>query len=405
MKKRTVITGIVCFLGALLMGCESIPLESSEYVEEKVILTVTLPGEEWSGYTKELTGLYLAEHPEIEDIHWQLVDRSTYSDLLRVNLASQNLPDLMGIGGQVSLREWKDHLIKLDDSLVQGEFLDSCLEMGQWEGELYSLPVMIWGRGILYNTRILEETGIRTIPETRDELAQMCMRLEEADIKPFINHYKEMLLSGSSWLFLLPADQGGEIELWKGLSDFLQLTLMYGNRNSLTEDKDTARDYFLIEKYAMLNDSGTWMAPVIRKRAPSMEYHVSLGGIPLGTRKAQLSAELLSVAVTKSSRHQEEALEFLEWLSCSEEARQYFEETMGCLTAVGMKTDETHRLSPLAAQLKQDILQGQVCWSRPVKEELEDKNAQLWSSYLMGKLEQEDTIERVFGLWENNKKE
>ena len=95
-----------------LTGCGSViaDREAADLAAEPgIVLTVSMPSSEWGGYGKELVKLYQKDHPEIERIEWNLVDRSMYSDLLRVRLASQKHPDIISVGFEATIEETKDH--------------------------------------------------------------------------------------------------------------------------------------------------------------------------------------------------------------------------------------------------------------------------------------------------------
>ena len=119
----------------------------------------------------------------------------------------------------------------------------------------------------------------------------------------------------------------------------------------------TARNYFFIERYAMLNNEGTWIEPVLKKSAPELEKHIKIGPIPFyeEAEKNKFPIEILTLSVTKSSQHPQEAKEFLTWLSTSEDARDYLEETMGLLSVSGMQDERTDHLSPIASQIKSAV--------------------------------------------------
>lgn len=400
--KRKIGIWMLALILAMSAGCGKEEIKSEEN-PEGIVLTVSLPEAEWNEYAEGLAQLYLKSHPEIEKIDWNLVDRSMYSDLLKVNLASQNMPDIISTGYQTSMEVWQDHLVELDESAVKNRLPDQYLAQGKIGDKLYSVPVIIEGEGILYNMGILKQQGINKIPLTQGELEALCRELDEAEVKPIMNHYKEALLTMTSHLFLLPAAAGNDAETWYALADFLDLTLEYGNRNSLTTGKDTARDYFFIERYAMLNNEGTWLTPVMRRSAAKMEEKVTIGPIPLyeEAERNKLTVQPLSLSVTKSSPHQKEAEEFLVWLASSEEARKFLEETMGCLTVSGMQEKSFEGLSPIAAELKEAIFAGRtVCGALgnlPEEEQL--KIAELWSHYLTGELDRETVVERICSLW------
>ncbi len=135
-----------------------------------------------------------------------------------------------------------------------------------------------------------------------------------------MNHYKETLLTMANNLFMLPAmaadnpaaymeslleeeRQQEYEENWQALADYFDLTLRFGNRDSLTTGAPTARDYFFIEKYAMLNDEGSWLAPVLAKSKPVLEKDISIGAIPLyeEAERNKLIVEVQALSVVKAA--------------------------------------------------------------------------------------------------------
>lgn len=396
---------IALMILAGITGCGSVKKSEISEKEEGIILTVSLPEAEWSGYTEGLTALYKENHPEIQSIEWILVDRSMYSDLLDVSVASQNIPDIMSVGYGDSLRMWEEQLIPLEEQQFEPFFSVDFLEKGKLNQVLYSVPIAVQARGIIYNQRILEKTNTEKFPETRQEFQELCRKLEEADIKPIMNHYKETLLTTTSQLFWVQAGQEDKETSAAALADFLDTTIRYGNRNALTTDGDTARNYFLIERYAMLNNEGSWLVPILRKLKPDLEEYVKLAPIPLYEEedKNKLPIEILTLSVTKSSQHPEAAKQFLTWLSVSKEAGDYLENTVGILSASGMKVEKAEHLSVIAAQIKELASSGKAVYdsSFEISGERKEKNGEIWGRYLTGELEWEQVLAEIQSLWEN----
>lgn len=425
MKRRVRIGLITAGIVLAAAGCKSQNTETGAAeaaAEPGIVLTVSMPSSEWSGYVKELSDLYRKEHPEIGSIEWNLVDRSMYSDLLRVSLASQKLPDIICVGFEGSMEEWKDHLLPLEDQNVLQKLPMPYRTMGSLEGTVYSVPLQIQGIGIAYNQKLLRAAGWERFPETKSAFEQLCLDLEEQDIKPMMNHYKETLLTMAGNLFMLPAmaednptaymeslleeDRQQEYEEnWQALADYFDLTLRFGNRDSLTTGAPTARDYFFIEKYAMLNDEGSWLAPVLAKSKPALERDISIGAIPLyeEAERNKLIVEVQALSVVKSSRHPKEAEEFLYWLATSTEASRYLRETMGCLPVMAMNDESLEGLSPLAAEVKESIKKGGTALDvvNCLPGELKKKSAELWGFYLTGDLSREEVLTDYQSLWKD----
>jgi len=385
-----------------------------------IVLTVSMPASEWGGYVEGLSELYIKDHPEIRSIEWNLVDRCMYPDLLSVSLASRKLPDIICVGFEGAMEEWKDHLLALDGLEALSLIPEPYRMMGSLEGTVYSVPIQIQGIGIAYNRKLLSAAGWDHFPETKSEFGRLCEALEGQGIKPIMNHYKETLLTMANNLFMLPAmaqedpasymgvllKEGREEEYrenWQALADYFDLTLRFGNRDSLTTGTPMARNYFFIEKYAMLNDEGSWLAPVLAKEMPALEQEISIGGIPLYEEadKNKLVVEVQALSVVNSSRYSREAAEFLNWLASSKEASQYLKEAMGCLPVTDMDNNSLEGLSPLAAQVKESILEGHTAFDvvNCLPDKLRNKSAELWGFYLTGDLSREEALKDYQSLW------
>lgn len=132
--------------------------------DEKAVLRISLSLGQWADHVDSLTEAAVKEIPGLEDIEWELVSSSTYWDLMKGKLASDELPDIMAVQPGLTLNQWYEHLVPMDDvegiDSIPEDFLTSC----RLDGKLYLLPFMQEGYGLLYNMRLLKEAGWETTP-------------------------------------------------------------------------------------------------------------------------------------------------------------------------------------------------------------------------------------------------
>lgn len=338
-----------CFL---LVGCTG-KTEDAVSPKEDVILSVCISEEQWNDAIGGLTRLYLKDHPEISDIQWTLVSKSTYWDLMKMKLATGKLPDIMEIGTGEELREWHSHLVPLDELPVLDGISQELLSQGIEDGRCYTIPQALYGRGILYNSELLSEAGWDRLPETYSELRSLCEMLEQKGINPFMNPYHEITtwvesgllqmisMKRNPWLYLEHLKRANQKPLledkeWESLLDFCDLTLEYGNRRPLQLSTDLARNYFYIGRYAMfLNGSARDMAGM-KKAGKGMENRAKIGPMLLSDNKDEnlLLMDTVRLGITNQSEHIEEAKKFLTWLVSNEEAVEYQKKNMGILPAI-----------------------------------------------------------------------
>lgn len=388
---------LVCAVSTAV-GCSQ---KKEAVPEDPILLTIAVPESEWEDYTKGLTALYQKRNPQIQQIQWELVDRSVYEEYLRVHLASQDLPDIIGLKDPSSILQWKDQLEILDTDAQQG-IPDQYTADGRLGGYVYAVPVILEAQGILYNSQLLKQAGWDRIPKTNQEFALLCRDLEEADIKPVINHYKEAFLGMEDPLFTHPSVLKGGESGWNAFADFLDLTRLYGNQNGLTTASDTAQDYFFIKRYAVLNNEGSWLAPVIKKNAPDLEEQIWFGPVLLDEQEDLncIQVNRLFLAVSNRSTHSEEAKKFLKWLTCSKEAETYLKQ-MGCLPVSDLGTESAAGLSPMAREVKAAVRSGRIVWAESdhLPAELKKQIIQLWGRYLSGELDRERVLAGLRSLW------
>ena len=77
-----------------------------------------------------------------------------------------------------------------DKKTLEEKFHASYLELERTEdGHIYSLSHLLAAPGIVYNTKLFEEAGIKEMPRTTNELLIVCDKLLQKDITPWI-HFK-----------------------------------------------------------------------------------------------------------------------------------------------------------------------------------------------------------------------
>ncbi len=390
---------------------------------EKITLTAFMSLGQWADHIDELTEAYLAEHPNIETIEWELPSSSTASDLLKSKLAADEMPDVFGVNYGESTVQWAPHLMPLDDIVeeLKPYYSASDIECGYYEGSFYHVPLIAEGYGILYNMKYLKEAGWEKTPETFDELEQLCQDLEAAGIQPFVNHYKEDKLTLTYHYGMVPAmikedpfgyvdslKAGQDMDIvndadWNAMVDFYDLTMKYGNEDALTTDKQTARNDFFTEKAAMITDEGSWNLSNIRSINPNLEEYVVQSLVPLtnDASRNKLSLDLVSICVSKTTKHPEEAKELVRWLGTSEAAMNWYMKQMGSLPASIKADSSPENVGVLSSQVKEMNEAGKAATSlQPyVPETVRSGIGEQWSLYLAGEIDRTELLTNFAKLW------
>ena len=288
-------------------GSEAVSKEETEAAKEKTIdvkslpagsvdLSIMLPLGQWTDNFNMLIDAYKAEHPEIGEITATFPGSDKYDDLLVSALSAGELPNIINLGYGVRRQDWWQYCEDLSTGCPAYEMLtDAQIENGT-DGDygMLVLPMTMEGTGILYNTKILEETGWDHMPETRDELLQYCKDLKEKGIQPFMLPWAETYLNlfnnvGNYWLLDKPdggketlaklmngedVDLANDPEMTELLDTYEQILMPYAQEGAVSADKWTCRNAFFAEECAMLIGEGSYETPNIQNANPALLDHV-----------------------------------------------------------------------------------------------------------------------------------
>ena len=352
-------------------GSEAASKEETEAAKEETIdvkslpagsvdLSIMLPLGQWTDNFNMLIDAYKAEHPEIGEITATFPGSDKYDDLLVSALSAGELPNIINLGYGVRRQDWWQYCEDLSTGCPAYEMLtDAQIENGT-DGDygMLVLPMTMEGTGILYNTKILEETGWDHMPETRDELLQYCKDLKEKGIQPFMLPWAETYLNlfnnvGNYWLLDKPdggketlaklmngedVDLANDPERTELLDTYEQILMPYAQEGAVSADKWTCRNAFFAEECAMLIGEGSYETPNIQNANPALLDHVKQGILPISNdaSKNKMAIATISISVTKNDDPNVVACakDFASWLVSSDTARLWHQETMGSPTSI-----------------------------------------------------------------------
>ncbi len=158
--------------------------------------------------------------PNVELVE-EVYDNETYKVKLRVQMACDELPDIMfSYGGGFSKPFFETgHVLALDDYLddfYKDRLIDEYQKNFTYDGKLYGICYTRW-TGVLYcNTELFARAGAK-IPETYDELLEACATLRAAGIQPIacgmVNYWM-----GQQWINNFTLQLGGA-EMYRQMLD------------------------------------------------------------------------------------------------------------------------------------------------------------------------------------------
>ena len=378
--------------------------------EKECVLKICISRTDWKDAVTYLTDSYLESHPEIDDIQWELIEENAYWNLMDMKLALNQLPDIMEVGGGEELVSWYHHLEPLE-SIWQEKKQEEWVQEGSLIHEIpYSVPIAVYGKGILYNKRILEEAGWNHIPNTYRELEQLCKDLEDQNIRPFMNtcydvtSYAEtnllqmisMKLHPQLYYTLLKNKHQGLIVLdqeWNQMVNFIELTKRYGNRRSLEMEKSLARNYLFIEKYAMLTNDGSYCIKDMKTVEEAGKGEIVIGPLLMSNipEKNQLQLNVVRLGIMRKSEKKEEAEAFLDWIFHSNQAADILIKYAGAIPA---EKNLRKNLTDIAIQTNAYIKAGKVTedMKGKIPNSIYEDSWELWVKYLAGELNMQEFL-------------
>lgn len=386
-----------------------------------VTLSIMIAVGTWTDKFNAMIDAYKAINPQIKTIANEFPSSSTYWDLLKSKLASNQMPDIYGCGFGEQIGNWKDYLADLSNipsaSKLSAVQVAACSMDGK---TIQVFPINIEGWGILYNMRLLNQVGWQKPPTTISDMKKLCEALSTAGIKPFIHHYAEASLTltnhlGTQWItvkkdplaFFKELKTGKDMDLKNDADlnaqlDYYDLVLQYGNDNAIAMDKTTGRNSFFLEEAAMIDDEGSWEIPNIAKVNPPMTKYVVQGVVPItnDASRNRLQTASICAGIFAKSKELDEAKAFLNWLVSSDTATLWHQDVMGNIPSLSYipVSKNLATLGQDVYKLMQDKMTYEVLtpWT---PDGVKDALGEVWSLYVGKKIDRATFFTKYQAIW------
>jgi len=180
-RRRTLAVAASAALGALLLaGCSS-PGDGRVQLD-----FFQFKGEALEDF-EQIIADFEAENPDIDVVQNQVADADT---IIRTLLVKDKAPDVITLNANGNFGRLAQAGVFYDFSdepvlqTINPAVQDILADLGNAEGEVNGLGYVNNANGIIYNEDIFEEQGLE-VPETWDELIDVCDQLQAAGITPF----------------------------------------------------------------------------------------------------------------------------------------------------------------------------------------------------------------------------
>lgn len=280
------------------------------------------------------------EYPNIKLDIQTVGGGADYAAALKTKFASGDAPDIFSNGGYAEMDLWGDKMEDLSDQPWVKDLIPMAAEPMTKDGKVYGMAMNLEGIGIIYNKDLFAKAGITETPKTLSALEEAAKKLQAIDVIPFGNAYSEWWLLGNQGISVAFAQQDNVDEFIKSLNDgtgtivgnktfeewsnYLKLTVKYGQKNPLTTDANTHLAMFANGETAMMQE-GNWSQTLVDNITPGM----NIGMFPMPINEDAEKNDKMTVGipanlvVNKDSGSKEEAKTFLNWLVTSDMGKEY----------------------------------------------------------------------------------
>lgn len=308
--------------------------------------------EDTEGYNKIIKA-YEAENPNVK-IDFKPFKATEYNTILNTALQSDSGPDILQLrpyAPGVSLAE-AGYLEPLDNLPGISNFPKDVLAAATGKnGKVYGVPLSLNSTQVYYNKKIFEQNGLQE-PKSWDELIAISNTLKEKGIVPISFGAKEGWLLSLSHGVIAPGAYGGNgyvDKLLKGESDLqspeflksvqrMQELTPYFPENYVGLDLNDIRTMFATEKAAMFIN-GSFELEGVKKLNPDLQ--LDFFPMPTDDGKTVLTTWVDgSYAVNAKSKHKQEALKFLEYMTSKKFGEEFANQFKRISAVPGVKTDD-----------------------------------------------------------------
>ena len=338
MKKKKAISAV---LAASMLAAVILPGCGSDEISGVTEIEILQYKPEAATYFDQVEEQFNATH---DDIHLTISSPNDASTIMRTRFVREDYPDIIGIGGDINYSYYVDADILADVSDYPGlanvkqSYLDILenLEITPKDG-VFGVPYVANAAGILYNKDMFEEHGWQ-IPESWDELIDLCEEIKSEGILPFYFGFRDTWTCLAPWnslaVDLAPADtckkvNAGETTFTDNYREVAEKCLelvSYGPEDPVAYGYNDACTAFANGESAMY-PIGSYAVPQILSVNPDMniDSFVTPGNDDADKNTLNSGVDLM-FAVTAACEHKEEAYEVLDFLMEDENIQAYIDD-------------------------------------------------------------------------------
>lgn len=297
---------------------------------------------------------YTAKYPQVKVHHTYGEDGET---VLKTRLASNDIPDVMQVmPAGVEYKQFYDagYLMDVTDEAFQQNIGQNLLALTEYNDIQFCMPMTVSTYAVYYRKDLFEAAGITSEPTTFDEFKEDLQKLQDSGIKrpiafPFkgdANQLTERLMGelnpDCAKDFQAIADGTKDIadsESLNTFADFLDTIKPYATEDALGMDRDAAlQDIVNGDSAIMFN--GSWLLSQFLTANPDLDIaYFALPSPILDSPQVAVNVDT-AWSIGTSTKYPEACKAFLDFLSQSDIAQEYYEVDGNISYVKGVKYDK-----------------------------------------------------------------
>ncbi|MGN0745627.1 MAG: ABC transporter substrate-binding protein [Aristaeellaceae bacterium] len=309
-----------------------------------------------------------AQNPGIRVVLNQIPDTET---VMQTRAQTNEMPDMFSCATSTMYEiMFADGMIlDLTGQPFLSNVQESTLALAAYEGRNWRLPYSLSYYGLYVRTDIFEEQGL-AYPTTWDELMDVCAKLKDAGITPFTLPDKTFVYQRMERMMSYMSEDDAEFkQIAAGelaaqdsvvLKAYAEASLQLAENMTVeSQGAEYTESYQqLLAGQAAMTINGQWSLTTLKDYDPDVKIALIPLPNPLGESKVVISIDT-SFCISSSTKHPDECLKFLDFLSQPENAQTYtdIEGSPNVVNGVVLNVPELSYINDVVAG-------GQVCISQ-----------------------------------------
>ncbi|MBB3112821.1 raffinose/stachyose/melibiose transport system substrate-binding protein [Paenibacillus phyllosphaerae] len=371
--------------------------------------------EHYDKYIAQFTAKEKAEKNIDVTVQIEMPPADNAAQILKTRLASNDAPDIFALHAINDIPSYykAGYLEDLSDQPFVGKLLDSVKPaVTTTDGKVVALPLETLSWGYLYNKKMFADLSL-TPPTTLTEMKAVVDKLNANNITPFLLSYKESwipqlflpLAAGAlintedaekDFITRMSNDEGSFSEM-KSMFDVIDLVNANGTDKALEVGGDDGAAAFAAGKAAMWLQ-GPWYAETILKSNPDLDFGVA--ALPINDNAnatmINLSAST-SLAVSKTSKNKEVALDFLNYVLDDTDSNAFFQ----ALKFNPIATVHTFDSYPWVNDATEYVKAGKSYQDPAIPQAVKDEVGKDLQSYYAGQMSQDEVFKALDKAWKS----